>query len=399
MLVARFIAAVRRLSAVFTAPLARARMLPPRLRGLLAAAICALCILAVAGTLLATSARQAPHPSANAGGTPLAVATDTFTSAPTLTARPTATHPRATATPRAVQAPSNPGVPTPPPATPTFTFCPTPTAGPTATPSPTASPTPIPTATSTPTGTTGTAAAAMSSRSFISCVTCPYYQGDNPSQDQIRAALYTAADTYHLPRNLLLAVAWQESRWHEDVLSCDGGIGLMQLQYYTWPWLNQQSVPACGLGATSYDPNTLQGNANLGAKFLAWLSCFYSYWGNNGGSSPSNPGAYTMAWYYQQANLPYPDSKNADGTPNPNSLCAAVFDAPSHPEYAALPSTTSQPWSCPYSAMAGDPTLLDFTLSAYNEGPGYTDQYGIQNWWYVQGVEGFVTQFAAGTLP
>lgn len=239
----------------------------------------------------------------------------------------------------------------------------------------------------------------MSSHSFSSCVPCPYYKGNNPSQDQIRAALYTAADAYHLPRNLLLAVAWQESRWHEDVLSCDGGIGLMQLQYYTWPWLNQQSVPACGLSATSYDPNTLQGNANLGAKFLAWLSCFYSYWGNNGGSSLSNPGPYTMAWYYQQANLPYPDSKNANGSPNPNSLCAAVFNASDHPEYAALPSTTSQPWSCPYSATSGDPTLLDFTLSAYNEGPGYTDQYGIQNWWYVHGVEGVVTQFAAGTLP
>ena len=62
---------------------------------------------------------------------------------------------------------------------------------------------------------------------------CPYYSGNNPSQSAIRAALNSAADAYHLPRNLLLAVAWQESRWHEDVLSGDGGIGLMQLQYYT----------------------------------------------------------------------------------------------------------------------------------------------------------------------
>jgi hypothetical protein len=38
-------------------------------------------------------------------------------------------------------------------------------------------------------------------------------------------------------------------------------------------------------------------------------------------------------------------------------------------------------------------------LSAYNEGPGYTDQNGIQGWWYVNGVEGFIPQFASGALP
>jgi soluble lytic murein transglycosylase-like protein len=65
------------------------------------------------------------------------------------------------------------------------------------------------------------------------CVPCPYYSGNNPSQSAIRAALNSAADAYHLSRNLLLAVAWQESRWHEDVLSCDGGIGLMQVQSYS----------------------------------------------------------------------------------------------------------------------------------------------------------------------
>lgn len=231
------------------------------------------------------------------------------------------------------------------------------------------------------------------------CQSCPTYAGNNPSQSQIRAALYTAADAYHLPRNLLLAVAWQESRWHEDVTSCDGGIGLMQLQYYTWPWLNGQSVPACGLTATNDDPQTLQGNANLGAKYLVWLSCYYSYWGNNGGASMSSPGAYTIAWYYHNASLQYPDTKNADGSVNSKSFCAAVFNDPAHPEYAALPATTADPWSCPYTAVATDPTLLDISLSAYNEGATNVDKYGITNWWYVHGVEGFIPQFAAGTLP
>lgn len=237
------------------------------------------------------------------------------------------------------------------------------------------------------------------------CQTCPYYTGNNPSQSQIRAALVTAASTYHLPQNLLFAVAWQESKWHEDVTSCDGGIGLMQVQYYTYPWLNQQVIPACGLIATSYDPYSLQGNANLGAKYLAYLSCYYSYWGNEGNNSssvtPSNPQQWTEAWYYQQANVPYPAAA-AGG------ICAAVFNA--NAEYPDLPSTLSTStnvWDCPYNATASQPactqggsqpTLLEMTLSAYNEGPGNTDN-GISNCWYVAGVVNNVIQFSSGALP
>ncbi len=230
-----------------------------------------------------------------------------------------------------------------------------------------------------------------------SCVTCPFTSGYNSTQSQIAQALANAASTYGLPVNLLKAVAWQESKWHEDVYSCDGGIGLMQIQYYTYPWLNQQSVPQCNLPVTSYDPYTLDGNANLGAKLLKWLSCYYSYWGNNGGQSLSNPGAYTVDWYYQQAGLQYPDTLNADGTTNANSLCAAVFSQNGY--YPALPSTTSDPWPCPYSATAGDTTLLDITISAYNEGAGNIAKYGINNMWYVNAVEGYIPQFANGSLP
>ena len=294
-----------------------------------------------------------------------------------------------------VTAPPPPPIPTAPPASPTPTVeaCPSPTPFPTATDTPESSPTT--TATIAATSTTSGSAEIIAG----DCQQCPYYSGDNPSQSEISSALYAAADLYHLPRNLLLAVAWQESKWHEDVTSCDGGIGLMQIQYYTYPWLNSQSVPECGLAATSYDPTILAGNADLGAKFLAWISCFYSYWGNNGGSSLATPGIDTIDWYYQQAQLRYPDTLQSDGSPNAGSLCAAVWSDPDHPEYQALPSTKSDPWSCPYSATAGDATLLDFTLSAYNEGPAYTDENGIQNWSYVDAVEGFTLGFASGSLP
>ncbi len=384
-----------------------AQRLPSSRRNrLLAAGLAALCIVLLAISLLIITA--GPSSQATTGNTTVfASATAPATSSATL-ALPSATRtPTKKTTVSVVTAPPPPPIPTPPP-NPTNNFCPTPTP----LPAPTATDTPpVPTATATatatatPTGTTsgtsstgGLSTTSSTSSMIGNCQQCPYYKGNNPSQSQIRSALYSAADLYHLPRNLLLADAWQESRWHEDVISCDGGIGLMQVQYYTYPWLNGQSVPECGLSATNYDPNTLQGNADLGAKFLAWISCFYSYWGDNGGTAGS-PGVDTIAWYYQQAGLQYPDTLNANGSPNPKSFCAAVFNDLANPEYAALPSTTSATWSCPYSATTGDPTLLDITLSAYNEGPGYTDQNGIQNWWYVQGVEDFIPQFAAGTLP
>ena len=156
---------------------------------------------------------------------------------------------------------------------------------------------------------------------------------------------------------------------------------------------------------TNDDPYTAEGNADLGAKYLKWLSCFYSYWGDNGGASLTSPGQYTMAWYYQQAGLQYPDTLRADGTTNPDSFCAAVFNDPNQPQYVTLPSTTSDVWSCPYSATTGDNTLLDMTLSAYNEGATavYNElaagqaPHNLNS--YVGPVESEVTAFAQGTLP
>jgi Transglycosylase SLT domain len=332
---------------------ARAGLTQPR--GRAGAIIAAILLLGLCVGLLALNQRapQDDPPIARAanqalGGTAALDATVTNTIAPTNTAKP-----RSKSTP---VAPKPPPIPTKPPQ-------------PTAT-----TPKGSPTATATPCGPNA-------------------YQGGNPSQAQIRAALQSAASAYSLPVNLLYAVAWQESKWHQDVYSCDGGIGLMQIQYYTAPWLNQQSVPVCGVGATNYDVQTLQGNASLGAKFLKWLTCFYSYWGNNGGTSVSSPGAYTAAWYYQRAGLPFPDSTSA------TSLCKAVYDDPQQPWYPALPAANTTTWSCPFSATVGDATLLDITVSAYNEGPGNVSQYGINNWWYVNGVEGYVAPFAAGALP
>ncbi|HEY7984066.1 MAG TPA: transglycosylase SLT domain-containing protein [Ktedonobacterales bacterium] len=362
----------------------------------------ALLILALSASLVAATRQPTPGRIAQRPATPTATLAATATGTPTLAPTPTDT-PVPVAYVKAVPTtPPPPPVPTAPPMTPTVTYCtptPVPTATATATAAPTATGTTAPTATGTSPTATASVAPAAAARMAGACVPCPYYAGNNPAQSAIRAALNAAADSYHLPRNLLLAVAWQESKWHEDVTSCDGGIGLMQLQYYTWPWLNTVSEPGCGLAASNDDPHTLQGNANLGAKYLVYVSCYYSYYGDSAGTLKA-PAKYTVDWYYQQAGLQYPDSMNAQGTPTTaTSLCAAIFNDPNHPEYPDMPSTIAQPWPCPYSARVNDTTLLDITLSAYNQGPAYTSQCGICNPWYVAAVEGFIPRFASGALP
>jgi soluble lytic murein transglycosylase-like protein len=354
---------------------------PQRIMGI----VSALGLLAITGTLALMSMQPAVTPRTARVPTVTPTATATLAPSATATLKPTATPVHS-----AVKVPPPPPIPFPTPK-PT----PKPTATPTRAPGgPAGTPTntPLPTATPTPCGPGA-------------------YQGGNPTQAQLRTAMQTAAATYDLPVNMVYAVAWQESRWHQDVVACDGGIGLMQIQTTdNANWFNSINVPACSLGPTSYDVYDYQGNALLGAKFLKWLSCYYSYWANTSGATLAHPGAESVDWYYQKAGLQYPDTLNADGTVNPNSLCAKVYNT--SPENPALPSTTKDPWSCPYDPYdhpASNPnpgalhnpdnTLLDVTLSAYNEGPGTLYNCGICNPSYVTSVEGYIPQFQSGKLP
>jgi hypothetical protein len=328
----------------------------------------ALVLMLICGTVVAFSLTPKHTPATR---NVLSVApTDTSTSTATLTVSPTAaTKPKPTAT---HTKPKPPPLPTPPPPRPTPT-----------------SPPGVPTVTPTPCGPTN-------------------YLGNNPTQAQIRTALQNAAAAYGIPVNLMYATAWQESKWHQDVNSCDGGIGLMQIQSYSVDVFNGFNVPECQLSLTTYDVHDVQGNAYLGAKFLKYTMCFWSYWGNVKGASLSNPAAYTIAWYYRN----YPQAQTSTGaqTPTPtlaprpypdtslsDSYCAVPFKANAY--YPDLPSTGADPWSCPFSATTKDSTLLDITVSSYNEGISNVVNLGINNKWYVDGVEGFIIQFSTGALP
>lgn len=356
----------------------------------------AMIVLLLAGTLLLFGGTgAAPHKLALAPTQPVSTATLTATASP----RPTSTRPAPTSVPPPptriiAPPPPPPPTPTPPPATPTVSLCPTPTAAPTATATPTTSATGTATsgatATAQPTATPLPATATPSG-----CSSCPYYAGNNPSNGQIAQALDAAAARYGLPKNLVRAVAWQESKWHEDVTSCDGGVGLMQIQYYYADYFNGLSYAACGFGATSDDIYTLAGNADLGAKVLKYLQCYYDIGGPYGGTA-SQPANGSSAYYYATHTppLPYPDTSVS------GSFCAGVFNDPSRPQYQALPLSAPAEWSCPYSPNAGDSTLLDLVLSAYNAGQGAIYNCScIPNPGYVQSVEGFIPQFNSGALP
>jgi len=248
----------------------------------------------------------------------------------------------------------------------------------------------LPTVTPEPSAGPGTPTATPSPE----CTKCPLKISDYPvSNDDSYAMLTKAADEYHLPHNLVYSVAKIESGWNPNYMSCSYDIGLMQLKYGYWQSVDLINAPSCGIHQTTYDVYNPQDNAYLGAKLLAWLKCYYSFWGGVG--DQTNPGKGTVAWYFNQANLTYPDITLKDGTPNPNSLCALPYKDVNQGQYAGILSKNDdQSWGCPYTGKAGDHTLYDVVVSTYNQGFGTTNASGIQNQWYVDIISGYVKQYA-----
>lgn len=261
-------------------------------------------------------------------------------------------------------------------------------------------PTPLPTATPTlvplPDFSLPAFCDSSSGASQPDCVQCPYtYDNTTYSRAQIQAALDAAADQYQLPRALVYAVAWGESNWKSGWMTCNYDLGVMQLkQGYLATFDNfNEPVRWCpGVERTLYDPiRSMQQNVLLGAKWLAWLRCYYGWMASSGGSQ-TTPDRDTLAWYYQQAGTPLPDTSAAQ------SLCVATAQDPTKPWFKDLGAEATDLWSCPFSAKAGDRTFLDIVLAGYNGGPQAMDG-AIPNDGYVSYIEGIMTQFAQGQLP
>jgi soluble lytic murein transglycosylase-like protein len=71
-----------------------------------------------------------------------------------------------------------------------------------------------------------------------------------------------------VPTNLMNAVAWAESSWRSTIISCDHGVGLMQVMSGTADWMNNRF-------GTNYDMNTVAGNTALGATYIEWLTMYF----------------------------------------------------------------------------------------------------------------------------
>jgi hypothetical protein len=357
-----------------------------RPRQVIVAALGALCLLALAGTALLFAAQSDPQASANLAQSSTATlfaATLTPTDAPTATAQATksASGGGKTVSGKPVSVPHPPPPPPKPPANPTATPCATATSTPTAT--------ATNEATVTSTASSGSSGAlSLAALGANSCTPCGVNAGNNASQSQIRAALDAAANLYGLPHNLLYGFAWQESKWHQDVEACDGGIGLMQIQYYYADYFNHSSVlneSGCGVSDSSYTIYTLSGNAYLGAKVIKYLSCYYMR---------------IAVGKYQAAGFSFPDTSSSP------SLCATLYNdntnGPTSTLYQDLPSSVADGWSCPLDPLQGieSAEVLDYSASAYNAGQTAIYNCGcIPNLSYVGAVEYWTSQFALGALP
>jgi hypothetical protein len=230
----------------------------------------------------------------------------------------------------------------------------------------------------------------------LDCVQCPYtFDQTTYSRTQIREALDDAADQYQLPRALVYAIAWGESNWHSGFITCNYDLGVMQLKLgylATFDIFDEPAAWCPGVTRTLYDPiRSMRENVLLGAKLLAWLRCYYGWMASSGGSRTA-PDRDTLAWYYQQAGTPLPDTASAQ------SLCQAAAQYPTKPWFKDLGAQATDLWSCPFSAKAGDRTFLDLVIAAYNGGPQALDG-SIPNDGYVSYIEGIMTQFAQGQLP
>lgn len=295
-------------------------------------------VLSVVFVQMVAGARPPAHPSQ---------ATIFFTTGATSTpasptAQASATTGKPTATPKPHPLPVPQSNPPPPPAV----HHPTPTPVPPTT-------TPL-SSTPTPCGTGGcpTATTAPPTPTPGACQPGgpPYYLTPTvtPTTDQIALAITNAAGTTRahlgeypaipagqdvtIPANLQEAIAWQESGWQQNVIACDGGIGLMQLMPDTAAWLNTHF-------GTNHNVYDLNGNAHLGAEYLQYYYQFY-------------------------LNVLYG----------------------SYASYCAGQPTHQCDWNTPWPDSTDSATVRDIVISVYNEGAGTMGKYGIINWSYVNDV-------------
>lgn len=64
------------------------------------------------------------------------------------------------------------------------------------------------------------------------------WRGFDLSRARVRALIVGSARRHHVPADLALAIAWQESGWQQPLVSAAGAIGVMQLLPSTGRWMS-----------------------------------------------------------------------------------------------------------------------------------------------------------------
>jgi soluble lytic murein transglycosylase-like protein len=153
----------------------------------------------------------------------------------------------------------------------------------------------------------------------------PSYSGSNADKKAVGDALdaaakqrfwYNSAWELTVPRELMYAVAWQESGWQSAIVACDGGIGTMQVMSDTATWMNNRF-------GTSYDIHKPDDNAMLGGEYLAWLIKYFGdvyYQSSYVLSVPAAPGSVSLldsvVSAYNYGFGAVDPTKGEDGIPN-----------------------------------------------------------------------------------
>lgn len=64
------------------------------------------------------------------------------------------------------------------------------------------------------------------------------WRGFELSRAEVRALIVGSARRHHVPADLALAIAWQESGWQQPLVSSSGALGVMQLLPATGRWMS-----------------------------------------------------------------------------------------------------------------------------------------------------------------
>jgi LysM repeat protein len=85
------------------------------------------------------------------------------------------------------------------------------------------------------------------------------------SRSQVRSLIVRTAEHNGLSPRLALAIAWQESGWHQPLVSSSGAIGVMQLLPGTAQWMSLYA-------GRSLNPRSTHDNVLAGVLFLKYLT-------------------------------------------------------------------------------------------------------------------------------